>query len=241
MYPAPPTTQPHHGAPYADAGSTFRQRPTFFAGLRGAARGEEAAAAAPFGGSDDRTLHAAGGDGGSTRRAHDGGLRSFFDPPSATYEQATASESSNLGRPSIEHVPFYPFGVRNRTTLGGAGSRPPHLPSGVDSTGSHPPVAFTSLFSFLTQTPNGGIGTGEYATEDDIDLSYEGLLELTARIPGVRRSTPEWVVKGLRVASYRDVLAGCGGTEGEVDRRCSVCLDDVSPCLLLTRALRSQT
>lgn len=240
MYPAPPTTQPHHGAPYAGAGSTFRHQQTFFAGLRAAARGEEAAAAAPLEGSDDRTLHAAGGDDGSTRRAHDGGQRSFFDPPSATFEQATASGSSNLGRPSNEHVPFYPFGVRSRTTLGGAGGRPSHLPSGVDPTGSHHPVAFTSLFSFLSQTPNGGIGTGEFATEDDIDLSYEGLLELTARIPDVRRGTPEWVVKSLRVASYRDVLAGRGGTEGEVDGRCAVCLDDVSPCLLLTRAMRSQ-
>lgn len=91
-----------------------------------------------------------------------------------------------------------------------------------------PPIPFglRNLLTSLSSSagPSGGLGS-DLLTEDEIDLSYEGLLELSARVPAVVRATPDWVVQGLKVGSYRDEALRVGG---EVDERCAVCLEDVS-------------
>lgn len=85
------------------------------------------------------------------------------------------------------------------------------------------PLGLSSLFSSLASPTSTALGT-DFLTEDEIDFSYESLIELSARVPAVVRATPGWVVEGLPVRSYREqALKGVD----EVDKRCAICLDDV--------------
>jgi hypothetical protein len=110
--------------------------------------------------------------------------------------------------------------------------------SGWTSTASsgqqHPPpmpLGLGSLFSSLASPASAALGT-DLLTEDEIDFSYESLIELSARVPAVVRATPGWVVEGLPVCSYRDQALKVAG---DIDKRCAICLDDVSPCAASTR------
>ena len=59
--------------------------------------------------------------------------------------------------------------------------------------------------------------------DEDFDESYESLLSLAAAIGEVKpRCTPEDVISKLDVASYKDWATA------ESDKRCPICLDDVS-------------
>lgn len=82
-----------------------------------------------------------------------------------------------------------------------------------------------SLFSSLASPASTSLGT-DFLTEDEIDFSYESLIELSARLPAVVRATPDWVIEGLPVCSYRDQVLKV--TAKDVDQRCAICLDEVS-------------
>lgn len=69
----------------------------------------------------------------------------------------------------------------------------------------------------------------DYISDAELDTSYEGLVSLGARIgPGRPAGTPRWVVEGLNVESYRDVVCSGASKGNAVDGRCGICLDDVS-------------
>ncbi|KAI0635423.1 hypothetical protein C8Q77DRAFT_1039423, partial [Trametes polyzona] len=68
--------------------------------------------------------------------------------------------------------------------------------------------------------------------DEDLDISYEGLLSLSSMLGDAKpRGTPEGIISLLPKGKYRDWVR-----PGATDERCPICLDDYQPdddCLRL--------
>ncbi|KAI0916656.1 hypothetical protein AcV5_003082 [Taiwanofungus camphoratus] len=66
---------------------------------------------------------------------------------------------------------------------------------------------------------------GDYVRDEDLDTSYEGLLQLSTLLGEARpRGTPQQVIVSLPRGFYKD-----WAKTGETEERCPICLDDYQP------------